>query len=285
MIGGGPAGLQAALTLGRMHRRRCCSTRAATATTRPPHMHNFLTHDGTPPAELRAAARKELAAYDTGEHAVRGRDRRPAADRRRVPRRARRRGRSPPAASSSRPALRDTLPDKPGLAELFGTVAAHCPFCHGHEFAGRHVAILGAGPRVAHLVGLVGPIASRMTVLADGEDAAEVPPGSPSAPSRSPPSTPRPGRAGDLRRPAPTRRSAGSSSRPSSARPRPSPSSSAWPCCRRAASRWTRWAAPACPACTPPATWRTSRRCRCRWRRCSPRPRRVRSRPRPWRRT
>ena len=66
--------------------------------------------------------------------------------------------------------LRDTLPDKPGLAELFGTVAAHCPFCHGHEFAGQHVALLGAAPRVVHLAGLVGPIASRMTVLADGED-------------------------------------------------------------------------------------------------------------------
>ena len=36
-------------------------------------------------------------------------------------------------------------------------MAAHCPFCHGHEFAGQHVAILGAGPRVAHLAAIIGP--------------------------------------------------------------------------------------------------------------------------------
>jgi len=45
--------------------------------------------------------------------------------------------------------VRDTLPDKPGLAELFGTVAAHCPFCHGHEFAGQHVAL---GARRLHIL-------------------------------------------------------------------------------------------------------------------------------------
>ena len=70
----------------------------------------------------------------------------------------------------------DTLPDKPGLAELFGSVVAHCPFCHGHEFAGRHVGILGAAG-AGHLPRLVGPIASRVTVFTDGEElTAELPP-------------------------------------------------------------------------------------------------------------
>ena len=63
----------------------------------------------------------------------------------------------------------DTLPDKPGLAELFGSVVAHCPFCHGHEFAGRHVGILGVAG-AGHLPGLVGPIASRVTVFTDGQE-------------------------------------------------------------------------------------------------------------------
>jgi len=176
VIGGGPAGLQAALTLGRVHRRTLLLDSGSYRNDPAPHLHNFLTHDGTPPGELRAAARKELGGYDT------------------VSTRS-------AAATAVRPlptgefvvelgdevittrgvvlatGLRDTLPDKPGLAELFGTVAAHCPFCHGHEFAGRHVAFLGASPRVVHLAGLVGPIASRMTVLADGEATAEVPPG------------------------------------------------------------------------------------------------------------
>ncbi len=71
----------------------------------------------------------------------------------------------------------DTLPDKPGLEELFGSVVAHCPFCHGHEFAGRHVGILGTAG-AGHLPGLVGPIASRVTVFTDGEElTAELPAG------------------------------------------------------------------------------------------------------------
>ncbi len=71
----------------------------------------------------------------------------------------------------------DTLPDKPGLAELFGSVVAHCPFCHGHEFAGGHVAVLGV-QGAGHLPMLVGPIASRVSVFTDGAVLeAEVPAG------------------------------------------------------------------------------------------------------------
>ena len=176
VIGGGPAGLQAALTLGRVHRRTLLLDSGSYRNDPATHMHNFLTQDGTPPAEMRTIARKELAAYDT----VSTRAAAATAVHSDGPGRFRVELGDEVIATRGivlATGLRDTLPDKPGLAALFGTVAAHCPFCHGHEYAGRHVAILGAGPRVAHLAGLVGPIASRITVLADGEDASEVPPG------------------------------------------------------------------------------------------------------------
>jgi thioredoxin reductase len=166
VVGGGPAGLQAALTLGRVHRSVLLLDSGEYRNDPAQHMHNVITHDGTPPAEFRAAARKDLAAYAT----VTVRD---------------------DAATTIGPdgdgfrvelgdetilargivlatGVRDSLPAKPGLGELFGTVAAHCPFCHGHEFAGRHVAILGSGPHLPHLTALIAPIASRITVLADG---------------------------------------------------------------------------------------------------------------------
>ena len=169
VIGGGPAGLQATLTLARVHRRVLMLDSGRYRNDPATHMHNVVTHDGTPPADFRAAARKDLAAYPTV--AVR-------AD----------------AATAVRPdgdtfvvelgdevvtargvvlatGVRDTLPDKPGLAELFGGVVAHCPFCHGHEFAGQHVGILGA-TAAGHLPGIVGPIVSRITVLTDGEELA-----------------------------------------------------------------------------------------------------------------
>jgi thioredoxin reductase len=173
VIGGGPAGLQATLTLGRVHRRVLMVDSGRYRNDPAGHMHNVVTHDGTPPAEFRLAARQELAAYGTvvvrddaatsvspvdgGFHVVLGDE-----------------------AVTTRTVLlatglTDTLPDKPGLAPLFGSVVAHCPFCHGHEFAGRPVGILGVTP-AAHLSRLVGPIASRVTVLTDGEElSAELP--------------------------------------------------------------------------------------------------------------
>ena len=67
VIGGGPAGLQAALTLGRVHRSCLVLDSGHYRNDPAAEMHNFISRDGTPPAELRAAARAELAAYDTVE--------------------------------------------------------------------------------------------------------------------------------------------------------------------------------------------------------------------------
>ncbi len=181
VIGGGPAGLQAALTLGRVHRHALLLDSGSYRNAGADHLHNFLTRDGTSPADFRKLAREELAGYPTVEvrdvaadHVaadgdgfvveVGGRDLR---------------SRGIVLATG----LRDTLPDKPGLAELFGTAVAHCPFCHGHEYAGRPVAILGAGPRAEHLLAIMGPVASRLTVLADGaEPEVELPDGVARAP-------------------------------------------------------------------------------------------------------
>jgi len=175
VIGGGPAGLQATLTLARVHRRVLMLDSGHYRNDPAAHMHNVVTHDGTPPAEFRTTARKELAAYDTVEvrddtatsvASADGSFRISLGD----------------EVVTSRTVLlatglTDTLPDKPGLAALFGSVVAHCPFCHGHEFAGRPVGILGASS-AAHLQRMIGPIASRVSVFTDGEELdAELPAG------------------------------------------------------------------------------------------------------------
>ena len=64
--------------------------------------------------------------------------------------------------------LRDELPPVPGLEDLFGTVAAHCPYCHGHEFSGTPVGILGAGPHAARVALLMERISSKLVVLTNG---------------------------------------------------------------------------------------------------------------------
>ena len=129
------------------------------------HLHNFVSRDGTPPAELRAIARRELEEYRTVEvrdavvasvaadgdgFVVTPADGSAALRSRRL---------------LLATGMRDTLPDVPGLAGLYGSVVAHCPYCHGHELSGQHVGVLGSGPHASRVAMMVSRIASRITVL------------------------------------------------------------------------------------------------------------------------
>lgn len=150
VIGAGPAGLQAALTLGRMHRSALLLDSGEYRNGTVLHMHNMIGADGAPPAEFRATARAELAAYDDVEireaaaTSVSG-----VADAFVV-------GLSDGSVVEGRRVIlatgvADDLPDVPGLQGLWGTVAFSCPFCDGHEHAGKAIGILGAAPRAEHL--------------------------------------------------------------------------------------------------------------------------------------
>lgn len=174
VIGGGPAGLQAALTLGRMRRDVVAFDSSEYRNASARHMHNAVTRDGTSPEDFRTAARAELAAYDTVETCeAKVTEVVPEGDVFSV------RVDAAPDGGSLRvraknvilaTGLRDTLPDTPGLAELWGDIVAQCPYCHGYELKGRHVAILGSGPHAGRVSMLLARIADRITVLADGED-------------------------------------------------------------------------------------------------------------------
>ena len=167
IIGGGPAGLQAALTLGRMHRRTLLLDSGAYRNGTVRHAHNLLTNDGRDPAELRRIARAEIAAYD----AVEVRDAIAAG----VVRDG-----DALTVSVDGDALRahavilatgvaDELPPIPGLAEHWSDTVANCPFCHGHEFAGRPVAVVNASPHAVVLARMLQPVASEVHVVAPDE--------------------------------------------------------------------------------------------------------------------
>ena len=168
VIGAGPAGLQAALTLGRMHRSTLLLDSGEYRNGTVLHMHNMVGADGTPPAGFRATARNELAAYDDVEvreteatsitgvedaFVVALADGSMAEGRRVV------------LATG----VADDLPVVPGLQQLWGTLAFSCPFCDGHEHAGKDIAIIGAAPRAEHLIGLLGRIVASITVVPVGE--------------------------------------------------------------------------------------------------------------------
>ena len=149
IVGGGPAGLQAALTLGRIHRSAVVLDDGTYRNATVSHMHNVLTNDGTPPADYRAAAHRELAAYDTlTVLQTRADDIEQADDIFRL--RLADGSELTAAALVLATGVRDELPPIAGLAELWGDLAAQCPFCHAHEFAGSRIGIVGAAP-AAHL--------------------------------------------------------------------------------------------------------------------------------------
>jgi thioredoxin reductase len=165
VIGGGPAGLQATLTLGRMHRPTLMLDSGAYRNAPVDAMHNIVTNDGRDPAEFRSIVRAEIAAY--GEVEVRdvaatsverlrdGTFEVTLADGSGV------RTRTLVLATG----LRDVMPDVPGFAEQWGRTVHVCPFCHGHELSGKRVAVQDS-PAVGHLVAMLSPIAGSLEVVA-----------------------------------------------------------------------------------------------------------------------
>src|SRR5699024_8194875 len=71
VIGGGAAGLNGALALARSRRNVLVIDAGEPRNAAAAHVHNFLTRDGTPPAELNAAGRAEVEGY--GGRVVTGR--------------------------------------------------------------------------------------------------------------------------------------------------------------------------------------------------------------------
>ena len=63
VVGGGPAGLSAALMLGRCRRRVLVLDLGQPRNRRSHALHGYLTRDGIPPAEFTARGREELATY------------------------------------------------------------------------------------------------------------------------------------------------------------------------------------------------------------------------------
>ncbi|HEX6972810.1 MAG TPA: NAD(P)/FAD-dependent oxidoreductase [Vicinamibacterales bacterium] len=147
IVGGGPAGLSAALMLGRCRRRvLVCDT--GKPRNRFSHaMHGYLSRDGIDPAEFLAIARRDLARYDTvelrhvevlaAECKADSRFEVTLAD---------------GAAVHSRKLLiatgvSDNVPAVEGITEMYGRSVFHCPYCDGWEIRDEPIAIYGNGSR------------------------------------------------------------------------------------------------------------------------------------------
>lgn len=141
IIGGGTAGLSAALLLGRA-RRRVCLLDAGRQRNLPAHeSHSYFTRDGTPPRELVRIGREQLAAYGTVEllatEATNASARQGGFDLTLASGAAIRAKKIILATG-----VRDVLPDIAHLRELWGNSVFHCPYCHGYEVRDEPIGIL-----------------------------------------------------------------------------------------------------------------------------------------------
>ncbi|HEY5846478.1 MAG TPA: NAD(P)/FAD-dependent oxidoreductase [Microlunatus sp.] len=149
VIGGGSAGLSGALALTRSRRRVLVVDSGEPRNAPSAHVHNYLTRDGAPPAEIYSRGREEVLGYggrfESGRVTGLARD----GDTFRV----QLAGGSVPArrllvATGSR----DELPDIPGLAERWGIDVLHCPYCHGWEVRDQRIGVLASSPMALHQV-------------------------------------------------------------------------------------------------------------------------------------
>jgi thioredoxin reductase len=143
IIGGGPAGLSAALVLGRARRRVlvCDSGRARNRFAT--HLHGFLTRDHTEPPEILRIGREEVLRYGVEFVAAEAMDARKAGRHFEVSLDdgSKRAGRKLLLATG----VTDILPDIPGLKELYGRSVHHCPYCDGWERRDQRLVALGEG--------------------------------------------------------------------------------------------------------------------------------------------
>jgi thioredoxin reductase len=145
VIGGGAAGLSAALVLGRARRHTLVVDAGEPRNAPAAHMQGYLSRDGMSPAEFLAAGREEIARY--GVELVRDR----VVDVRRgfaVELAGGRTVRARRLVVAT--GLRDELPAVPGLARRFGRDVLHCPYCHGWEVRDQAFGVLATTPMSVH---------------------------------------------------------------------------------------------------------------------------------------
>lgn len=169
VIGGGAAGLSSALVLGRARRDTLVVDAGEQSNLPDEGVGGLLGNNGTPPAELYAKAGAEVDEHPSVER-VNG-----------SIVTARKEGDAFILTTGEGNEIRAgnvilatgmkyEHPPIPGIDELWGREAFHCPFCHGWEARDGHVAVIVESAPDAMRANLIQLWTDQVTVLTDGTE-------------------------------------------------------------------------------------------------------------------
>jgi thioredoxin reductase len=175
IVGGGPAGLGAALMLGRSRRRVVVCDHGKPRNYAAKAVHGFLGLDGIEPSELRTRGRQECAGYGVefldGEVITARRDHQ-----------AKRtafelllrdgsilRARKLLLATG----VEDSLPALPRVEQFYGESVHHCPYCDGWEHRDEHLVAFGTGNSTVDLAVMLRTWSANVTACTHGHELSE----------------------------------------------------------------------------------------------------------------
>jgi len=169
VIGGGPAGLNAALVLGRSRRKTILFDDNKPRNTVTSESHGFITRDGINPQELKRIAQEELSNYPD----VR-------TEKQRVHRINKENSLFKVETESGKvysakkiilaTGFQEVLPDIPQVKDFYGKSLFNCPFCDGWELRDRPLAVITDDPKALHLAKLVSNWTDDLIVFTNGKE-------------------------------------------------------------------------------------------------------------------
>ncbi|HEY2350309.1 MAG TPA: NAD(P)/FAD-dependent oxidoreductase [Puia sp.] len=167
IIGGSYSGLAAGMALGRARRDVLIIDQGEPCNMQTPQSHNFITQDGSSPAEINRIARQQVAKYKTIQFfdgLVTG---------------VVRREKDFIISTSNRDifyskkiifatGIRDIMPEIEGFHSCWGISVLHCPYCHGYEVRNKNTGILGNGESGFEFARIISNWTKNLTLYVNG---------------------------------------------------------------------------------------------------------------------
>ncbi|MFD0678944.1 MULTISPECIES: NAD(P)/FAD-dependent oxidoreductase [unclassified Paenibacillus] len=154
IIGGGPAGLNAALVLGRARRNIILFDNNKPRNAVTHESHGFITRDGVKPSEFRMIAHQEISRYPSVE--IANQEITSVSKDNDIFQLMTREGRTVEAKNIIlATGLKEILPDISGIHDFYGTSLFSCPYCDGWELRDKPLVIISEGHNIFHMAKLV----------------------------------------------------------------------------------------------------------------------------------